>query len=267
MKKIVFIDVDGTLVLDDQSILNSTILACKQARKNGHLLFLCTGRSKAELYHDIVEIGFDGLICAGGGYAEIAGIPLFHQSVMQAHVDHVIAYFQEKNIDYYLESNGGLYASEFCVPSLLKRLNLQNKEEHPFTNALIEHENPHRKDINKICFLSSNTPFDEVKEEFQEEFEVIACTVSAFGAQSGELAVKGVSKQSAIIRILDVLAIQQKDTIAIGDGMNDKDMIVFCHTGIAMGNAKEGLKEVADYVCEDILADGFYKAFEKYQLI
>lgn len=268
MKKIVFIDVDGTLVLDDQSILDSSVKACKQARENGHLLFLCTGRSKAELFDNILEIGFDGYICAGGGYAEIEGKTLFHKKVSDAEVRRIVDFFNEHQVDFYIESNGGLYASKHCVSHLMKRTNINMKEDHPFVNALIEDADLYRDDINKICFLEpKGINFEMIKNTFSNAFEVIHCTVPAFGDNSGELAVKGVSKEYAIKEVLKALNMKQEQTIAIGDGLNDIDMVTYCNLGIAMGNAKEGLKEIADYVCENQENDGFYHAFEKYQLI
>lgn len=267
MKKIVFIDVDGTLLKDDHSLLESTMEACQRARKNGHILFLCTGRSKAELYDNILEIGFDGLVCAGGGYVEIEGNTLFHKKVSPEAVQHLVSYFDEKGIDFYLESNGGLFASKNCMQHLFKVTKITSKEQHPFTNVLIENEDLHREDINKVCFLEATVPFEEVIKEFEEDFEVLQCTIPQFGKNSGELAVKGVNKSRAIEEVLNALQIDKKDTIAIGDGMNDYDMLAYCEIGIAMGNAKDDLKAIADYVTSDIEEDGFYKAFEKYQLI
>ena len=49
--------------------------------------------------------------------------------------------------------------------------------------------------------------------------------------------------------------------------MNDADMLEYCHIGIAVGNAKEGLKAIADEVCDDIAEDGIYKTMKNYQLI
>ena len=46
-----------------------------------------------------------------------------------------------------------------------------------------------RNDINKISFLESNLPFEVIKKEFEHEFNVIPCTVSVFGKDSGELIV------------------------------------------------------------------------------
>ena len=82
-----------------------------------------------------------------------------------------------------------------------------------------------------------------------------------------ELSVVGVNKASAIEALINHLNIPQENTFAFGDGMNDADMLEYCHIGIAVGNAKEGLKAIADEVCDDIAEDGIYKTMKKYQLI
>lgn len=59
-KKIVFIDIDGTLTTPDGRVPSSAKQAIRTARQNGHLMYLCTGRSKPEIIFSILEIGFDG---------------------------------------------------------------------------------------------------------------------------------------------------------------------------------------------------------------
>ena len=54
-RKIIFLDVDGTLVDFDNRIPESAIKAIRQARGNGHLIYVCTGRSKAEMPQEIWE--------------------------------------------------------------------------------------------------------------------------------------------------------------------------------------------------------------------
>ena len=49
MRKIIFLDVDGTLVDYHNRIPESAIRAIRQARENGHLVYVCTGRSRAEM--------------------------------------------------------------------------------------------------------------------------------------------------------------------------------------------------------------------------
>lgn len=281
-KKIIFFDVDGTLVdvrPAREYVPESTIKAVRETRKKGNLCFLCTGRSLAEIYPHILDVGFDGIIGAGGGFVTIGDEMLYHKKVSDNDVHRVVDFFEENDYDYYLESNGGLFASENLVSRLDKITygDLENdenarkkKEEQPshFITSLIEGESMYRSDVNKICFLENkDIPFQTITDHFSDAFNVIHCTVPAFGDDSGELSVVGVNKASAIETLIQHLNIPKENTFAFGDGMNDTDMLEYCHVGIAVGNAKEGLKEIADEVCDDIAKDGIYKAMKKHQLI
>lgn len=277
-KKIVFLDVDGTLCNDEGFVPDSARDAVRAARKNGHLVYLCTGRSQAELYDFIMEVGFDGVIGAGGGFVSIGDEMLYHKRVSDDDVRHLVDFFNEHHVDFYLESNGGLYASENLVHHLETMMYgdvdhdeeaRRKRDENPnhFIEAMIQGESLYRSDVNKACFLQSDVPFDRIKEEFAGEFNVIPCTVPMFGPDSGELAVPGVHKATAIEALLEHLGLDQKDTIALGDGMNDAEMLEYCQIGIAMGNAKAGLKEIADEVTDTHDEGGIRNSFKKHGLI
>lgn len=281
-KKIIFFDVDGTLVdvrPAREYIPDSTVEAVRKTRENGNLCFLCTGRSKAEIYSHIMEVGFDGIIGAGGGFVEIGNDMLYHKKVGKDAINHVVDFFEEHGFDYYIESNGGLYASKNLVPRLefISYGDLENdpearkkKEEAPshFIPSLKQGYDLHRDDVNKICFLEKEGfPFEKIYNEFKDEFNVIHCTVPMFGDDSGELSVPGVNKASAIESLINHLGIPKENTYAFGDGMNDADMLEYCQYGIAVGNAKEGLKAIANEITDDIAEDGIYNSMKKHGLI
>lgn len=163
VKKIIFLDVDGTLVNDNGIIPKSAEIAIKKARNNGHYIFLCTGRSKAELFDHIMDIGFDGVIAAAGGYIEYNHEVVMHKKVQNEDVKHLVKYFNENSIDFYLESNGGLFASKNCKEHLRNiifgdsNLDTETRAElekgmNPFIECLIEGEYLIRDDINKVSF-------------------------------------------------------------------------------------------------------------------
>lgn len=120
--------VDSQIIRPDGKCELSARYAIKledEARKNGHLIFLCTGCSKAELFPEILEVGFDGIIGAAGGYIEVGDEVLLHQRVKKEDVQHLVEFFNKHGIDLYLESNGGLFASENCkihIHSIIRKI-------------------------------------------------------------------------------------------------------------------------------------------------
>ncbi|CUO90848.1 Cof-type HAD-IIB family hydrolase [Clostridium disporicum] len=277
-KKVIFLDVDGTLVNDNGVVPESAKDAVRQARNNGHYVFLCTGRSKAEIYDEIMEIGFDGVIGAAGGYIEVNNEIILHKKVNREDVEHLVNYFDKNNIDFYLESNGGLFASKNCKKTLNKLVfegvdkdsKLYKELEKgigQFIEALIEGEDLIRDDINKISFLDSETSIETIRDEFKDKFNVIHCTVPMFGENSGELSVPGVHKALAIEYLIEHLGLSKETTFAYGDGINDMEMLQYVNYGIAMGNANEALKEIACDITGTHDEDGIYNSFKKYRLI
>lgn len=272
-EKVVFIDVDGTLCNDLGLVPESAKQAIHKAQANGHKMYLCTGRSKPELYDFIMDIGFNGLIGAGGGYVESENEILLHRKFTPKDLSDILDFFHDKGIDYYIESNDGMYASEHCIERLRKverDVAAQGNDANGikiFTDTLLPGKADHQyENVNKICFLDNGVPIQEVKNRFDSVFTIIDCTVPMFGANSGEVILKGVDKATAMKLLLEHLQVDISDTLAIGDGMNDVIMLDYAHIGIAMGNAAEGLKAMADDITLTHDEGGIYASFIKYGL-
>ena len=78
---------------------------------------------------------------------------------------------------------------------------------------------------------------------------------------------KGNNKASGIAFVMEHLGIHREDTFAIGDSINDKDMIEFAGTGIVMGNGTEIVKQSADFITKDLQDDGLAYALKEFELI
>lgn len=282
MKKIIFIDIDGTLVdqRDGKEIIpQSAIESIKETRKQGNYVFLCTGRSKPEIFQFIIDVGIDGIIGAGGCYIEVFEKVIFHEMLPNEIVNKIVSYFNENNFDYYLEANNGLYGSKNLIKRLQKLIYGDYDSEPIAKERLIKNENPFiqkiesnneisLENINKICFLENpNIPFQTIVQLFSNDVTIHHCTVPMFGHDSGEFSLKDFHKANAIDIVLKYLSIKKENTVAFGDGLNDIEMFEYCNLSIAMGNAKKQLKEVADDITDNVENNGIYNAMKKHSLI
>lgn len=279
MSKIIFLDVDGTIVDYHNHIPNSARKAIQQARENGHLVYVCTGRSKAEMPDEIWNIGFDGMIGGNGSYVEHKGQVLFHQLIPYETAKRVVDWLEARGLEFYLESNNGIFASrnfrEVARPTLrtyalgkgASEEQVLHMEVEDAMYGLIYGEDLYRDDLNKISFiLHSYQDHLDSKEAFPE---LKAGTWGGRGEEAlfGDLGVKDINKAYAVDLILDHLGADRTDTIAVGDAKVDIPMLEACQIGVAMGNGGPEILAVADLITDDVGQDGLFKAFEKLDLL
>ncbi len=271
MNKILFIDVDGTLVDYEGRIPESAVSAIRAARKNGHRVYICTGRSKAEVYAPLWDIGLDGMIGGNGSYVEDRENVLMHKLITADQCRRIVDWLHGRGLEFYLESNNGLFASEHFENAALPAIRLYSKrKERPDADELtvrsifpdmIFDGDLYRDDLNKVSFiLSSYQDFLDAKAAFPD---LAAGTWGGRGEEAlfGDLGVKGIDKASAVHALIDYLGADIADTIAFGDAKVDIPMFECCAFSVCMGSGGPEAKAAADYVTDDVERDGLYKAF------
>lgn len=277
MSKIIFIDVDGTLVDYENHLPESAVLAIRKAREKGHKVYICTGRSKAEVYQNIWDIGLDGMIGGNGSYVEEHGEIIFHQLITLEQCKQIVDWLHAKGLEFYLESNNGLFASEnfenACEGTIQEYSRRKGKSgaenikiRDVFPEMIFDGE-LYRNDLNKVSYkLNSYQDFLDAKEQF---LDMQNGTWGGAGetALFGDIGVKDISKERAIDCLLKHLSASREDTIAFGDAKIDIPMLEYCQIGVAMGSGGEEIKAMADYVTDDVDKDGLYKAFVHFGLI
>lgn len=280
-KKIIFLDVDGTLIDYEAKLPLSAEKAVNMARENGHLVYICTGCSKAEiLQRDFRTMKLDGMIGANGGYVEDKGEVILHQSISVEEVKHIVDWCNNRHIGFYLEANSGMYINDYFLTDgpeamakyvLGKGKKIEDIEAFK-TNSVNQYihlptEQLYRNDVNKVSFvLHSYQDHLDSKKEFPD---LIANTWGGKDEQAlfGDLGPKGITKRYAIEVLLKHLNRDAKDTIAFGDAKIDLSMFACCHYNVAMGNGGKEIKEAADYITTDVNEDGLYNAFKYLKLI
>ncbi|HEM4275673.1 TPA: HAD family hydrolase [Streptococcus suis] len=279
MRKIIFLDVDGTLVDYHNRIPESAIRAIRQARENGHLVYVCTGRSRAEMQPELWEIGLDGMIGGNGSYVEHQGQVIMHQLLSEEDSRAIVDWLHERGLEFYLESNNGLFASENFRERARETLRIYSmnkgktaeevadQEVEDVIHGMIFDGQLYRNDLNKVSFvLDSYQDHLDSKQAFPQ---LVANTWGGRGESAlfGDLGVKDIDKAHAISVLLDHLGASQADTIAFGDAKIDISMLDYCAVGVAMGNGGAEILAMADMITDDVEEDGLYNAFEKLGLL
>ena len=124
-----------------------------------------------------------------------------------------------------------------------------------------------RDDVNKISYVLSG-PAD--LEAARAAFPALAHRSwggRGHAALFGDTGVKGIAKSRAIDLLLARIGAELADTVALGDAMVDIDMLGHCGVGVAMGNASQAVKDVADLVTDDVEDDGLAKALARLGLL
>lgn len=277
MQKIIFLDVDGTLVDYENHLPLSAVQAIRQARSKGHRIYICTGRSKAEVYPELWEIGLDGMIGGNGSYVEDHGHIVMHRHITLEQCRRIVDWLHERKLEFYLESNDGLFASERFEEAALPTIQLYSKRKgregaeqttvRDVFPEMIFGGSLYRDDLNKVSFLlSSYQDYLDAKAAFPD------LKAGTWGGKDeealfGDLGVKDIDKAVAVELLIQYLHADMRDTIAFGDAKVDIPMLECCAYGVAMGNGGAEIRAAADYVTDAVEEDGLYHAFERLGLL
>ncbi len=278
-KKIIFIDVDGTLLDYSNNLPESAKNAIQKARANGHKVYICTGRSEAEVYDYIWNIGLDGMIGGNGTYVKdkVTDTVVMDYHISAEEEKHIVDWLQARGLEFYLESNTGLYASKNfesvgnpVVKEYSKRKGKEITEDWGVKDVfpeMIYGADLYRDDINKVSFILNS--YQDHLDSIPEFPNLKPGTWGGSGeiALFGDLGVKDIDKSVAVDALLNHLGASVEDTFAFGDAKVDIPMMQYCNIGVAMGSGGDECKAAADYVTDAVDEDGLYNAFVHFGLI
>lgn len=259
--KLILCDIDGTLIDSTQAVTP----AFEELRKlitEHHLCFsLASARSLElqQMYVDALDIKGPLLINNGAGARENGKViwdeflpPLcVKEAVLEANKrdmaiffcwgDHETVYrhnaYIQREIDLYNRYNHFYIPLASEWPSLkLERVMITDPEKNGRVDEIIPFLKP-----------------------YEDQLQIVRND-----ARHLDIMKKGITKGSSIKRLAEYLHIELGDIMAIGDGINDMEMIRMVGTGAAVGNACEELKQIADYVCEANNTYGVIEAVRRF---
>ncbi|MCU5377382.1 Cof-type HAD-IIB family hydrolase [Bacillus cereus] len=258
MYKVVFFDVDGTLLSEiDRSMHESTKEAIQRLINKGIHVVVTTGRPYS-LCSQFKELGIHTIISANGAHIK-CGETVLHKSVLSSEIVHDISGFaalHDHGISYFTEDfamNGIASDNERVMQALSETLNL---EKYPEKSRDLSEE------VYCLCLYA-----DEIEsQKFIEKYPMLI--FDRFHSYViNVLEDNKVSKLTAIQKVLDHLNICKSEAIAFGDGGNDIEMLQYVGLGIAMGNGGEELKTRADFVTKKASEGGISFALKEFRIV
>ena len=273
--KLICIDVDGTLFGENGTIPDENIRAIEEAYKKGVEIVISTGR----IYSNAVQISKrinvkSPVIASNGAVVKDwnKGKSIFHSYLKPEEYERLLEliskhklvahfYTMDKLITYTAIGSAVAYIYKF------KNLSKSNKIYVDPTLTLKSLRKKLKKYDGHVmkCIIYSLDK-DRIT-NFRKDIEATTdMAVFGAGSYSLEIGPKGISKGNAVKELASYLNIDLKDVICIGDNENDIEMIKNAGLGVAMGNAVEQLKEVADYVTDSNINAGVGQVINKFAL-
>lgn len=265
--KAVFFDADGTVCDIQKGVPQSAKDAIRRLVANGHQAWLCTGRSRAFVPGYLEEIPFTGMISACGATIEKDGKRLFNREMSPE-----IAAFSVRTLRKYglvpvMEGADYMY---YDKDEYTREVNWYRDL---ITEALGEKWRPIRgyesvMQINKISAkMQPGCNAEQACLELAPYYDVIRHENNDFVGTTIELIPKGFNKAVGIAAVCQLFQIPWEDTVVFGDSNNDLSMFAYAATKVAMGNASQKIKELADFVTTDMFHYGILNGLTTLGLI
>lgn len=253
-----FFDIDGTLLpFHIETLPDSTRRALHTLHENGVYTFIATGRPPIHLplLHALDGVPFDGYVTMNGQYCFLTdGTVLYSHAIDRDSLRSLLPFIERERISVgFIEKDRSTFnlinglSSGFCARM------------HQTTGDVAS-----RIETQPIYQLSAFLPADK-----QEAFlrSCPGCVAVRWNNDFVDVLPAGGSKTKGLAHVLKVLHLSREQSIAFGDGENDIEMLRYAGIGVAMGNACPEAKAAADYITDDVTADGLANALRHFGLL
>lgn len=258
--KAVFFDIDGTLVsFKTHQIPQSTLKAISDLRRKGIKVYIATGRPLAFI-DNLGDLEYDGMVTVTGAHCFTRdGHVIYHHPVANDDVRRVVDYQQQNEGAYPIifVAEDELFVTDINddVNFIANLLNIKLPQVRSADYAL------HKSILQIISFFKADREERLMRELMPD------CVSMRWHPLFTDVIAAGVSKSIGIDKVLAYEGLSLEDAMAFGDGGNDLSMIQHVSYGVAMGNACDELKAIANYVTDDVDHDGIAKALYHFGLI
>lgn len=269
--KLIAIDMDDTLLTHDKKISKGNLEALTKAYQKGICIVISTGRIYSSAYAYANMIGFPIYIiaCNGALIRDPDDRTIYVNVLNYASMENIINVCNKYNTYFRFYTDSTAYSPEISN-KFQKYAELNELFESELKVKIKEIKNPLQtiKELGNTVLKFTITDEDrdtikKIKKELSQDY-TLQITSSYF--DNIEITNSGVSKGRALEILGGYLGIDRDEMIAIGDSENDLEMIEFAGFGVAMENAIDELKKVANFVTKSNMDDGVKHVIDKFLL-
>lgn len=259
--KMIFLDIDGTLYNTKKQVTEYTKTILNEAKNRGINVVLCSGRSNSSVCEISKNINASKYVIACNGgfvYDYEKDIDIFENVMGKGSLYKIWDICEKENVELVLESKELRFGN--------KQVCKREPEEHIEINSIEDISD--KKIMQMVIDNVEMNKKNEIMELLLNDKEISLPNygVSRLGNFWFDVNSKNIDKGIGIRHLINNIGIHKEETIGFGDGVNDWAMFRECGIGVAMGNAGEKLKNIADYTTLTNDEDGVARFVEKYIL-
>ncbi|MEQ7803952.1 phosphoglycolate phosphatase [Priestia megaterium] len=239
--KLIALDMDGTLLNDQQEISEENRAAIAKAQQQGVHVVLSTGRSllTCREYAQSLQLSSYLITVNGSEIWDESGQLVERKLIDASHIEKMWNLTQEHKLNFWAVTTDKVWRDEF----------------------------PEDIASQEWLKFGYDIPDDALREEVLKQIAGISdFEISNSSLTNLEINALGINKAKGIMTVCERLGISMDEVIAMGDSLNDMAMIEAAGCGIAMGNAQEAVKEAADWVTDTNVNNGVAKAISHWVL-
>lgn len=271
--KMVCIDMDGTLLGKGRKISNESKKVIKEIHDKGVEIVVTTGRiyNNAAYYSHLLGVE-SPVIAANGAIVREKNTNkvIYENPIKTEECIRLIELLYKMNVFFHFYTLDGIYCgnelTKFATKLYMtKQVGYDNlKIKYHVIKDLEKWKEFFRKTNVQItkCIAFSTKP-DKIIKLKKELDKLNGIVYFGSGSRSVEINNKGVSKGKAVKALADYYGFKREEIVCIGDNENDISMIEYAGFGVAMGNAIDPVKRLADYITDTNKEDGVAKAIKK----
>lgn len=259
MIKLVATDIDGTILIPEGEFTQAVKDCVCRLCENNIKVVLVTGRMNAAATRIAKDLGLNTpVVSYQGGLVVENNKKLYERYLTEEQTNRVLEWAKKENIHINLYSDDVLYSETECYE-------VQRYCNNLHTEHTVKKFSEIKKDrINKLLAIDYSNPeritrYEKGLQEIFPDLYIVKSTPYFLEFSNPEA-----SKKCAVEFLQNYWGLKKEEILTIGDQNNDIALLQAGGLKIAMGNATDELKEIADYITGSVYEDGFVKAMEKF---